>query len=78
MSRSPVLVAVPVMVVAVLGLAGCRGAERAALPAPGVSSAPHVSGTAKAADPLADVEATVNVIEHDVDADAGSDSGTGR
>jgi hypothetical protein len=64
MTGSRALLAVPV-VVAVFGLAGCRGAERAAPPV-------------VSADPLAGVEATVDGIEHDVDTDAGSDARTGR
>jgi hypothetical protein len=81
MTRVHALVAVPVLLTAVLGLAGCRGAERAALPAPAASSPAPASGPGRASGsvastgPLADVEATVDAIEHDVDSDSGSDAG---
>jgi hypothetical protein len=79
MSGSRALLAVPVVLAAVLGLAGCRAAERTALPAVPSSSggsSSHGSRTTAATDPLAGVEATVDAVEHDVDADAGSDSGS--
>jgi hypothetical protein len=76
MCRTRVLVVVPVAVLGVLGLGGCRGADRAALPAPAPRSAPAASGSA--ADPLAGIESTVDVVERDVDADSRSDSAAGR
>jgi hypothetical protein len=59
-------VVVPVVVLAVLGLGGCHGAERSAAPA----------GTTASADPLSDVEASVDAIARDLDADADSDAGS--
>jgi hypothetical protein len=50
-----------------LGLGGCRGAERAAPPA--VSSPVPAAGSA-VADPLTEIEATVDAVERDVDVDA--------
>jgi hypothetical protein len=76
---SRALIAVPVLVAAAIGLAGCQEAERAA-PAQGSSggSSPHASGPAATSDPLAGVEATVDTVERDVDSDADADAGTGR
>jgi hypothetical protein len=57
---------VPLVVLSVLGLAGCDGGGRGPAPA-------AVAGTrapAPAADPLADVEASVDAIARDLDADA--------
>ena len=82
MSRIRVLVVVPVVVLGVLGLSGCRGADRAALPAPtlqpvpALRSAPAASGSP--ADPLAGIESTVDAVERDVDADSRPDSAAGR
>lgn len=51
-----------VAALSVVALGGCRGPEKAALP---VSSA----------DPLVGIEATVDAVERDVDADASADPG---
>ena len=76
------LVVVPAVLVATLGLGACRGAERSALPASGVSSpspAARVGSGASgsSADPLAGIESTVDSVERDVDSDARDGSGTG-
>ena len=56
-------VVVPVVVVlALLGLGGCRGDERTASPAP---------STENSADPLTGVESELDAVERDLDADAG-------
>jgi hypothetical protein len=67
MNRARALVALAVLL-AVLGLAGCRGAERATHPAATPSGA--------SADPLAGIEHEVDAVERDVDSDA--DTGPGR
>lgn len=71
-------VVVSLAVLSVLGPAGCRAGERVAAPAvttstPVARSAP--SGTAASADPLADVEASVDAVARDLDADAAPDGG---
>jgi hypothetical protein len=71
MNRARALVALSVLL-AVLGLAGCRGAERGALPAS------TSSGAAASADPLAGIEHEVDSVERDVDSDANPDTGPGR
>ena len=56
-------VVVPVVVVlALLGLGGCRDGERAASPAP---------STATYTDLLAGIESELDAVERDLDADAG-------
>jgi hypothetical protein len=70
MNRARALVALSV-VLAVLGLGGCRGADRAALPAP------TPAGAAASADPLAGIEHEVDSVERDVDSDSDADSDTG-
>jgi hypothetical protein len=74
MSRPRVLVVVPLVVLGVLGLGGCRGADRAASPAPAPHSAVPRSA-ASAPDPLAGIESSVDAVERDVDADSRSDAG---
>jgi hypothetical protein len=69
-SRARMLVAVPLVVLAVLGLAGCRGADRGAVSAP--------PATASSADPLAGIESEVDSVERDVDSDATADADSGR
>jgi hypothetical protein len=69
MNRAHVLVALSVLL-AVLGLGGCRGADRAALPAP------TSAGAAASTDPLAGIEHEVDSVERDVNSDA--DTGSGR
>ena len=51
-----------VTALSVVLLGGCRGPERAALPAP-------------SADPLVGIEATVDAVERAVDADSSADPG---
>lgn len=58
---------VPVVVLCALGLGGCRGADRAALPA--------APATATAGDPLAGIEYEVDAVERDLDSDADADAG---
>ena len=60
--------------VAALVLGGCRTADRALATAPATGSPSVVSDSARSgsADPLADVEATVEAVERDVDGDAGA------
>jgi hypothetical protein len=60
--------------VAALVLGGCRAADRALTTAPATGSPPVASDGARSgsADPLADVEATVDAVDRDVDADAGA------
>jgi hypothetical protein len=60
--------------VAALVLGGCRTADRALTTAPATGSPAVVSDGARSgsADPLADVEATVDAVERDLDADAGA------
>ena len=60
--------------VAALLLGGCRSADRALTTAPATGSPAVVSDGAHSgsADPLAGVEATVDAVERDVDADAGA------
>jgi hypothetical protein len=72
--RLAAVVAVPVVVAGVLGLGGCRGAERAALPAPRSTDVPARAGPA-AADPLAGIESEVDAVERDVDSDSGAAGG---
>jgi hypothetical protein len=74
MSRPRVLVVVPLVVLGVLGLGGCRGADRAALPAPQSAAVPR--SAASAADPLAGIESSVDAVERDVDADSRADAGS--
>jgi hypothetical protein len=71
--RRPALV-VLVVAVAALVLSGCRTADRALTTAPATGSPAGVSDGARSgsADPLAVVEATVDAVERDVDADAGA------
>jgi outer membrane murein-binding lipoprotein Lpp len=57
-------VAVPAVLLSVLLVSGCHGAPDAS-----DRSAPAVT-TGTSADPLSDVESTVDAIQHDVDADA--------
>jgi hypothetical protein len=70
---------VPVLL-CVLLLGGCRGAEKAARPASPVSASPvsanRVSGNPVSGNPLAGIEATVDAVERDVDSDA-SGAGSG-
>ena len=72
LKRLPVVV--PVLL-GVLILGGCRDADRAALPAD--APAAPVSRDRISADPLRGIEAAVDTVERDVDADAGSDGGSG-
>ena len=51
-----------VTALSVMLLGGCRGSEKAALPAP-------------SADPLVGIEATVDAVERDVDADSSAAPG---
>jgi hypothetical protein len=78
MSRTHVLVVVPMVVLGVLGLGGCRGADRAALPTPqpAPQSAAVPRFAASAADPLAGIESSVDAVERDVDADSRADAGS--
>ncbi len=71
--RTPALL-VLIVVVAALVLGGCRSADRALTTAPATGSPAVVSDGARSgsADPLADVEATVDAVERDLDADAGA------
>jgi hypothetical protein len=77
--RARVLVVLPVLVACVLGLGGCRGGDRAALPAVSTpaASTPARSGAAAGTtgDPLAGIESEVAAVERDVDSDAGSAPG---
>ena len=76
-----ILGTVVVVVACMVGLAGCRGGERAAPASVGPAAvAPAGSGrgapvrtdtgTGTAGDPLAGIEAQVDAVERDVDADA--------
>jgi len=71
--RTPALLVLAAAVTALL-LGGCRAADRALTTAPGTGSSAVASDGARAgsADPLADVEATVDAVERDLDADAGA------
>jgi hypothetical protein len=93
MSAVPrVLVAIPVVAACALGLGGCRGGDRAALPAAPAVSTPALStpaatpavaagsgarAHAAAGDPLAGIESEVDAVERDVSSDAGSGSAVG-
>jgi hypothetical protein len=71
--RRPTLVVLTVAVAALV-LGGCRPADRAPTTAPATGSPAVVSDGARSgsADPLADVEDTVDAVERDLDADAGA------
>ena len=71
--RASALLVLTAAVAAVL-LGGCRPADRALTTAPATGSPAVVSDGAHSgsADPLAGVEATVDAVERDVDADAGA------
>ena len=71
--RTPALLVLTAAVAALL-LGGCRAADRALTTAPGTGSSAVASDGARSgsADPLADVEATVDAVERDLDADAGA------
>ena len=71
--RTPALLVLAAAVTALL-LGGCRAADRALTTAPGTGSSAVASDGARSdsADPLADVEATVDAVERDLDADAGA------
>ena len=77
-----VLVVLPVLVACVLGLGGCRGADRTAPPAVSTPAASTPAAAARSAaaagtagDPLAGIESEVDAVERDVDSDAGSAPG---
>jgi len=75
--RTAVTRRVPVaafLLLVALVLGGCRSADRAAASPVVEPGGPLSTGspTAASADPLADVEATVDAAERDVDADAGA------
>ena len=72
MNRARALVALSVVLLAVLGLTGCRGAGRETSPAATSSS------SSASADPLAGIEHEVDSVERDVDSDTDSDAGPGR
>ena len=71
--RRPALVVLTVAAAALV-LGGCRTADRALTTAPATGSPAVVSDGARSgsADPLAYVEATVDAVERDLDADAGA------
>ena len=71
--RTPALLVLAAAVTALL-LGGCRAADRALTTAPGTGSSAVASDGARSgsADPLSDVEATVDAVERDLDADAGA------
>jgi hypothetical protein len=71
--RTPALLLLTAAAAALL-LGGCRAADRALTTAPGTGSPAVASNGARSdsADPLADVEATVDAVEDDLDADAGA------
>lgn len=71
--RSPALLVLIVVAAAPL-LDGCRAADRALSTAPATGPPVVVSDGAHSgsADPLADVDATVDAVERDLDADAGA------
>lgn len=73
--RTPTALLVLAAAVATLVLGGCRSADRALTTAPATGSPAVVSDGARSgsADPLGDVEATVDAVERDVDADAGAE-----
>ena len=72
--RTPAALLVLTAAVAALVLGGCRTADRVLTTAPATGSPAVVSDGARSgsADPLADVEATVDAVERDLDADAGA------
>jgi uncharacterized lipoprotein YajG len=59
-------VALPGALLAVLLVAGCNAPDATDRSAPAATSA-------TSADPLSDIESTVDAVEHDLDADAGAD-----
>ena len=63
------VLAVPVVLACALGLGGCRGGDRVALPVATPAVAPS---TGSAADPLAGIESEVDAVERDLNADAES------
>jgi hypothetical protein len=69
--RTPALL-VLTAAVAALVLGGCRTADRALTTATGSPAVVSDGARSGSADPLADVEATVDAVERDLDADAGA------
>jgi hypothetical protein len=71
--RTPALLVLTAAVTALV-LGGCRTADRALTTTPATGSPVVASDGARSgsADPLADVEATVDAVERDLDADAGA------
>ena len=75
MSRLRSAVPVSLAVLSVLGLVGCRASEREAAPAVTIPAPVARSAPGGTADPLADIEAGVDAVARDLDADAAPDGG---